>query len=116
MKILFYLAGGVLALAGVLHLVIVITTPYDPVRFLPTASTVLFGVADIIVGVMLLRGVEKALPYGVAVPLIGGLLVLLTMSSAPSAWNPILLVIDVFVVAACLFLLRSGRPAISRVK
>mgnify|MGYP000669327175 CR=1 FL=1 len=116
MKILFYLAGFLLTLAGLMHLVLVFTTPYDPTALLPTAAAVLFGAADIVIGVMLVRGIDRVLPYAVAVPLVGGLLVLMRMAANPSPWNTVFLVVDAFVIAISLFLLRAGRPVISRVK
>jgi uncharacterized membrane protein HdeD (DUF308 family) len=116
MKILFYLAGGLLLLSGLLHLVQVFTTPYDPMTFLPTASNVIFGIAYMVVGAMLIRGMETALRFGVIVALIGGLLRLMTMGSASNQMNLFFLAVDAIVIACCIFLMRAGRPAISRVK
>ena len=108
------MAGGLLALSGLMHLVLVFTTP--EIGFLIAAFTVIFGIADMALGVMIVKGMDKALPYGVAIPLIGGLFVLMTMSANVTPWNILFLVIYIFVIASSLFLMRAGGPVIGRVK
>ena len=114
MKILFYLAGGLLAISGLMHLVLVFTTPGSAT--LPTVSTVIFAIADMALGVMIVRRVDKVLPYGVAIPFIGGLLTLVTMNTTSTSWHIGFMVVDVLVIACCLFLMRAGGPVIDRVK
>lgn len=116
MKYLFYLAGVLLFLSGIFHLVQVFTAPYDPAAVAPTIFTAIFGVAYLVIGALLALGKENILLYGVIVPLLGGLFSLMSLSVTNSAYATLVLLVGVAVAVICAFLMRAGRPTIGRVK
>lgn len=116
MKYLFYLAGVLLFLSGIFHLVQVFTTPYDPAAVAPTIFTAIFGVAYLVIGALVALGKENVLLYGVIVPLVGGLFSLMSLSITHSAYTTLFLLVGVGAAVICAFLLRAGRPSIGRVK
>jgi len=113
MKYLFYVAGGLLVLSGILRLVQVFTSPFSTAAILPFLLLAVLGLIYLLVGGMLILGREGALRYGIILSAIGVLLTLLFINSGSN--SVLYLVIDGAVILICLFLLRAGNPVIRRV-
>lgn len=113
MKNIFYLAGGLLLLDGLLHLAKLLAYPIDPAAVIPVVLVGLFGVAYLVLGYLLIRQRDSAVPWAVILPLIGLLGTL--MGSNRDRFSVAFMVIDALVVVLCGYMLLAGRGKLGRV-
>lgn len=116
MKSVFNLAAGLLALDGLLHFVKIIALGIDPVGAIPAVVTGLFGAAYLVIAYFLFRQRDRAVVWGLFLPLLGLALTLLGLKSSPDIYTLILIVLDVLVIGLCGYLFFTGRGVIRRVK
>ncbi len=115
MKLLFKLIAGLLCISGVLHLVKVFAYPIDPNSSVAVILTGLFGLAYLVIGVLMFRSPERMLWPGAIVPFIGLLLTLIGMKPNPDGFIVAFIVLDILIVAGCVYSLIRARSPISRV-
>lgn len=115
MKRFFYLIAFLLCLSGVLHLVKVFAYPMDPNSMVAIILTGLFGLAYLVIGVLMFRAPERMLWSGAIFPLIGLLMTLIGMKPNPDGYTISFIVLDVLVIAGCVYSLIRARSPIRRV-
>jgi len=113
MKRMFNLVAILLCLSGVLHLIKVFTS--DQNAMLAVVLTALFGLAYLVIGILMFRMPERMLLFGAVIPFIGLLLTLIGMRPNPDRFIIAFVILDVLVVAACVYMLIKGRAPIRRV-
>ncbi len=101
MKNIRNLAGGLLLVTGVLHLVSVALVKFEAASII----TVIFGVAYLAIGYFLFRDGRAVLWLGAIVPLVGLGLAAIGMLMKPSLMGALFMLIDVVVAACCFFLI-----------
>jgi hypothetical protein len=116
MKVFFNLVAALLCISGVLHLVKVFAYPIDPNATVAVVLTVLFGLAYLAIGILMVRSAERMMVLGVVIPAIGLLLTLVGMKPDPDWFIIVFIVLDVLIVAACVYFLYKGNSPIRRVK
>jgi hypothetical protein len=109
MKQLFNLVAALLCLSGVLHLIKVFAYPLDPNSTLAIVITLLFGLAYLVIGGMMFRNPEPMVLWGAVVPAIGLILTLIGMRPNPDWFIISFIVLDVLVIAACIYIYFKGR-------
>ncbi len=114
MKGIFYTAGGLLCLDGLLHLVKVAVGPWTNATA-AMVLTALFGLAYLAIGVMLIRVRESMVWSGLILPVVGLLLTIIGLKPNPDVYTIAFIVLDVLVIAACGYLLYLQRAPIHRV-
>ena len=107
MKSIRSLAAGLLLLTGTLHLVSVAFSKFE----LTSIITLVFGVAYLAIGYLLLRGGRTFLWLGAVVPLIGLLLAVAGLFMKPTLLGGVFIAIDL-AVSVCCFLLIFGKASI----
>jgi hypothetical protein len=103
-----YLAGGLLLLTGVVHVLRLFEGPMN----IGAAITVLFGVLYLIIGVLLLwRPQHIWYITGIAVPLLGLMLTVLGIltTNAFTMLHLFYILMDVVVVVCCIFLVTGKK-------
>ena len=109
MKNLFYLAGGLLVLGGVLHVANLLV---DPGAVLLT----IFGAAYLVIGFLLILQRDLGVPLAVIVPGFGLLLAILGLRPNQDAFSTAFIIIDALVVALSAYMLLAGRGRLGRVR
>jgi hypothetical protein len=115
MKQMFNLVAILLCLSGVLHLVKVFAYPIDPNSSVAVILSVLFGLAYLVIGILIFRTAERRIWAGVVVPSIGLLLTLIGMKPDPDWFTIAFVLLDVVIIAVCVYLIIKGRAPIRRV-
>jgi hypothetical protein len=100
MKSVRNLAGGLLLLTGVLHLVSVALVKFEATSII----TIVFGVAYLAIGTLLFRDGRAVLWLGASVPLVGLVLAAIGMLMKPTLLGGIFIAIDI-VISVCCFTL-----------
>jgi hypothetical protein len=95
------LAGGLLLLTGVLHLVSVALVKFEAVSII----TIVFGLAYLVIGYFLFRGGRTALWFGAIVPLVGLGLAAIGMLMKPTLLSGIFITIDIIISVCCFSLI-----------
>jgi hypothetical protein len=116
MKRLFNLVGALLCLSGVLHLIKVFAYPLDPNSVVAVILTVVFGLAYLVLGILIFRTPERLLWAGTIIPLVGLVITLIGMKPNPDWFIIAFIVLDVLVIGLCGFMLFQGRSPIRRVR
>jgi hypothetical protein len=101
MKTLRNLAGGLLLLTGVLHLISVALTKFEPTSII----TIVFGLAYLVIGILLFQNGRVILWLAAIVPLVGLLLAMVGMFTNPSLLVAAFILIDIIISACCFYLL-----------
>ena len=106
MKLIRYLAAGLLLLTGILHILPMLKTPSDP-NSLPM---LIFGISYFAVGVMLIMKIKFDSLLGIIIPLIGlGVGFLMIGIKNWTTMLTLLFTIDAVVIICCLILLLNKR-------
>ena len=105
MKRIRYLAAGLLCVTGIIHVTRL------GLADAPAVIVVVFGVAYLIIGVLLFRNNKKAYYFGAIVPLIGLCIGPLILTNPPIPLVAFLGAIEVVVVLSCFYLIRGKRSA-----
>ncbi len=101
------IAGGLLLLTGVLHIIQISLAELDT----SATITVAFGIVYLIIGALLFRSGKTILYFGAAIPLIGLLLAVGGMFMNPTALGAVFIAIDIAVIACCAYLILNNRKA-----
>jgi hypothetical protein len=101
MKSVRNLAGGLLLLTGVLHLVSVALVKFEATSII----TIIFGVAYLVNGYFLFRSGRIALWFGAIVPLVGLGLAVIGMLMKPTLLSGIFITIDIIISVCCFSLI-----------
>jgi|WetSurMetagenome_2_1015567.scaffolds.fasta_scaffold1031507_1 hypothetical protein len=115
MKRLFLLVASLLCLSGVLHLVKVFAYPIDLNAILAVIVTAVFGLAYLVIGVLMFRIPERVMWAGAVASFLGLLLTLIGMKPNPNGYVIAFILLDLLVVVACAYILLKGRERIHRV-
>jgi FtsH-binding integral membrane protein len=107
MKSVRYLATGLLALTGAVHVAQLLTVSNNPIG--PSVITALFGIAYLAIAFFIYRENKRALWFGAIVPLVGLLLTLPGMFAAPTALSTFFVVVDAIVVGCCVYLIYKSK-------
>jgi hypothetical protein len=105
MKTIRNLAGSLLLLTGVLHLVSVALVKFEATSII----TVIFGLAYLGIGYYLFRGSQTVLWFGAIVPLVGLVLASLGMIMNPTLLGGIFILIDVVIAACCFYIVFKSK-------
>jgi hypothetical protein len=95
------LAGGLLLLTGVLHLISVALVKFEATSII----TIVFGLAYLAIGYFLFRGGRTALWFGAIVPLVGFGLASFGMLMKPTLLSGIFITIDIIISVCCFSLI-----------
>ena len=109
MKPMRSLAGGLLLLTGLLHLVSVALVKFETTSVI----TIAFGLAYLVIGLFLFRSGRTILWFGAVVPLAGLLLAGVGMLMNPTLIGTLFMVIDLVVIACCSLLLFNKSKEVS---
>jgi hypothetical protein len=101
MKNIRNLAGSLLLLTGVLHLISVVLAKFESTSII----TILFGVAYLVIGFFLFREGKSVLWFGAIVPLVGLVLAGIGMLMKPTLVGAFFMVIDIIVAVCCFSLI-----------
>ena len=107
MKLIRYLAAGLLCLTGILHVAQLTVAKLDA----SVIIAILFGAAYLVIGFFLLRDNRTAYYLGAIVPLIGLVLATLGMLTHLTLLAAIFIAIDVVVVLSCFYLIFKNKPS-----
>lgn len=99
------ISGGLLLLTGILHVAQIVQAKIDAGIII----TVAFGIAYLAIGAFLFGDGKDAVYFGTAVPLIGLLLAIGGMFTNPTALGAVFIVIDILIIAGCVYLIISNR-------
>jgi hypothetical protein len=101
MKSVRNFAAGLLLLTGVLHLLSVALVKFETTSII----SIVFGLAYLLIGVLLFRTGRAILWFGAIVPLVGLLLAAIGMTMNPTLWGGLFILIDIIVAACCFWLI-----------
>jgi len=104
MKTIRYIAAGLLALTGVVHVAQLLTVINGP-----SVITALFGVAYLVIAFYIYRESKRAYWFGALLPLLGILLTVPALLSAPTTLAWFFVLVDVLVVGCCAYLIYRSR-------
>jgi hypothetical protein len=107
MKIVRYLAIALLALTGAVHVAYLINLPNAAPG--PVVITALFGIAYLVIAFFVFRENKRALWFGTIVPLLGLLLTLPGLLTAPTPLSIFFVVVDAIVIACCAYLIYKSK-------
>jgi hypothetical protein len=105
MKTIRILAVVLLLVTGVLHVIQLLLAKLDPA----TIITVIFGGAYLAIAFFLFRAGRTALWFGAIVPLVGLLLAVLVMFTAPTLLGALFIAIDVIIITCCFYLISQSK-------
>ena len=105
MKTIRILAAVMLLVTGVLHVIQLLLAKLDPA----TIITVIFGVAYLAIAFFLFRAGRIVLWFGAIVPLVGLLLAVLGMFTAPTLLGAVFIAIDGVIIACCFYLISKSK-------
>ena len=100
-----YLAAGLLCLAGVIHVTQLVMVELDA----EIVISALFGVAYLIIGILLFQDNKTSYYAGAILPLIGALLGTMILLMEPTVLMAFLIAIDAVVVPSCFYLIFKSR-------
>jgi hypothetical protein len=101
MKTIRRLAGGLLLLTGVLHLLSAALTKFETTSII----TIVFGLAYLVIGFFLFQSSRVILWFAAIVPLLGLLLAAIGMLMNPTLLGATFILIDIIVSGCCFYLI-----------
>jgi hypothetical protein len=105
MKTIRKLAGGLLVLTGVMHLISTAFTKFE----MTSIITIVFGLAYLVIGFLLFKRGRVILWLAAIVPLVGLLLAAIGMLSNPTLLGAAFILIDIIVASCCFYIItRKG--------
>ena len=110
MKQIFYIAGGLLGVSGILHLAEMAAAGTAAVLF------GLFGLTYLVIAYFLSRRSDAAVTAGVLAPIFGLLATVLGLKPGLGILTGLFIVIDIMVIAISAYLFITGRVPLSRVR
>ena len=105
MKTVRILAAILLLVTGVLHVVQLLLAKLDSA----TLITVIFGLAYLVIAFFLFRAGRSVLWFGAILPLVGLVLAVLGMFTAPTLLGGVFIAIDAVIICCCGYLLVKSK-------